>query len=149
MLRLAIVAVSPTLAMPMTAQPKDLQAKVKEVFLQKLAQQEVAATKGADDFRKGFSTDTELRQDIKNKQIADYREMVWTAWREANHDFKEDKLIAPHALKAKEHGAWHLPAALEPNATMPFYFGSKKDAQSPAPCSFTCMALAPRRRNGK
>lgn len=133
MLRLAIVAVSPTLAMPMTAQPKDLQAKVKEVFLQKLAQQEVAATKGADDFRKGFSTDTELRQDIKNKQIADYREMVWTAWREANHDFKEDKLIAPHALKAKEHGAWHLPAALEPNATMPFYFGSKKDAQSPAP----------------
>ena len=133
MLRRAFVALSPTLATPMTAQPKDLQAKVKEVFLQKLAQQEVAATKGADDFRKGFSTDTELRQDIKNKQIADYREMVWTAWREANHDFKEDKLIAPHALKAKEHGAWHLPAALEPNATMPFYFGSKKDAQSPAP----------------
>ena len=133
MLRLAIVAVMPTLITSISAQSSDLQVKVKEAFLQKLAKQEETATKGADDFRKGFSADTELRQDIKGKHIADYQKMVWTAWREANRDFKEEKLIDPHALKDKEHGTLHIPAALEPNATMPYYFGNKKEAKSPAP----------------
>ncbi len=132
-LRLALVAVLPTLATSISAQPEGLKEKVKEAFIQKLNKQKEAATKSADNFRKGVPADTELRQDIKGKQVADYQKMVWTAWREANRNFQEDKLIAPQALKAKEHGAWHLPAALEPNATLPYYFGSKKDAHSPAP----------------
>lgn len=133
MLRLALAAVLPTFATSISAQPEGLQEKVKKVFLQKLTQQKDAATKGAADFIKGIPADTELQQDIKSKQIADYREMVWTAWRDANRDFKEEKLAAPQALKARKPGAMHLPAALEPNATMPYYFGSKKDAKSPAP----------------
>ena len=132
-LRLALAAVLPTFATSISAQPEGLQEKVKKVFLQKLTQQKDAATKGAADFIKGISADTELQQDIKSKQIADYRKMVWTAWREANRDFKEEKLAAPQALKARKPGEMHLPAALEPNATMPYYFGSKKDAKSPAP----------------
>lgn len=131
--RLALAAVLPTFATSISAQPEGLQAKMKEFFLQKLNLQEEAATKSADDFKKGIPTDTELRQDIKNKQIADYQKMVWTAWREANSDFREEKLATPQALKDKSQGAMHLPAALEPNATLPYYFGSKKEAESPAP----------------
>ncbi len=129
--RLAFAAMLPTFAASVSAQPEGLQEKVKDVFLQNL--KEKAVIKEASDFSRGISANTELRQDIKNKHIADYQKMVWAAWREANHDFQEEKLATPQALKAKKEGAWHLPAALEPNATMPYYFGSKKDAETPAP----------------
>ncbi len=129
--RLAFAAMLPTFAASVSAQPEGLQEKVKDVFLQNL--KEKAVIKEANDFIRGISANTELRQDIKNKHIADYQKMVWAAWREANHDFQEEKLATPQALKAKKEGAWHLPAALEPNATMPYYFGSKKDAETPAP----------------
>ncbi len=129
--RLAFAAMLPTFAASVSAQPEGLQEKVKDVFLQNL--KEKAVIKEASDFIRGISANTELRQDIKNKHIADYQKMVWAAWREANHDFQEEKLATPQALKAKKEGAWHLPAALEPNATMPYYFGSKKDAETPAP----------------
>ncbi len=129
--RLAFAAMLPTFAASVSAQPEGLQEKVKDVFLQNL--KEKAVIKEASDFTRGISANTELRQDIKNKHIADYQKMVWAAWREANHDFQEEKLATPQALKAKKEGAWHLPAALEPNATMPYYFGSKKDAETPAP----------------
>ncbi len=129
--RLAFSAMLPTFATSVSAQPEGLQEKVKDVFLQNL--KEKAVIKEASDFIRGISANTELRQDIKNKHIADYQKMVWAAWREANHDFQEEKLATPQALKAKKEGAWHLPAALEPNATMPYYFGSKKDAETPAP----------------
>ncbi len=142
--RLALAAVLPTFATSISAQPEGLKEKVKEVFLQKLTQQKEAATKGVADFIKGISTDTELRQDIKGKQIANYQRMVWEAWREANRDFKEEKLAAPQDLSANKQNSLRLPAALEPNATMPYYFGNKKDAKSPAPLFFYLHGSGPK-----
>ena len=59
----------------------------------------------------------------KNKDIANYQKMVWTAWCEANNALQEEKLIDPAELKQAKNSAWHLPQCLEPNAVMPYYYG--------------------------
>ena len=58
--------------------------------------------------------------------VPDSRTAVWNAWCEANRAFEEDKLPSPHPL-CTDTLLWPLPAELEPNATMPYYFGTKGD----------------------
>lgn len=55
-------------------------------------------------------------------------EMVWELWKRANDGFAEEKLPAPGPLADVAPGRWALPAALEPNAVMPYYWGTKGSA---------------------
>lgn len=64
-------------------------------------------------------------QKIKLSNVEAARKKVWTAWQEANCSFPEEKLIALTPLAGGESGQWHLPATLEPDAVMPYYWGTK------------------------
>ena len=58
-------------------------------------------------------------------EIEEHRAEVWQAWREANHEFDEDKLPALRPLTNTDTLLWPLPQELEPNAVMPYYYGTK------------------------
>lgn len=66
---------------------------------------------------------------IPFRNIKEWREMVWEAWKEANHQKKEEKLPVLGKLDKEKPGHWELPANLEPHAVLPFYWGSKGEAQ--------------------
>lgn len=55
------------------------------------------------------------------------RTHVWQAWCEANQAFKEDKLPPLRPLTNTDTLRWPLPETLEPNAVMPYYYGTKGD----------------------
>ncbi len=63
--------------------------------------------------------------DIQQQQA-----LVWEAWVEANHRFQEEPLIELRPLAEKKSGEWQLPSNLEPNAIMPYYWGSKGEVPS-------------------
>lgn len=109
-----------------TAQSQDLQKTVNTYFEQSLqAQQKALEQDGKASFAQNTPLSTELQTAIKNKDIANYQKMVWTAWCEANNALQEEKLIEPADLKLAKNSAWHLPQCLEPNAVMPYYYGKK------------------------
>ena len=62
---------------------------------------------------------------IESEKLEANSNLVWAAWKGANDGFDEDKLIELQPLSEKHTGRWPLPASLEPNATMPYYWGSK------------------------
>ncbi|MDR0961130.1 MAG: hypothetical protein LBM62_01015 [Mediterranea sp.] len=62
---------------------------------------------------------------LKTKEIEAYRSLVWEAWKEANAHFDEERLIPTDTLSPSATGKWHLPANLEPDAVMPYYWGTK------------------------
>ena len=57
--------------------------------------------------------------------VEEYRASVWQAWRDANKAFEEDKLPDLRPLTNADTLLWPLPAELEPNAVMPYYYGTK------------------------
>ena len=64
-------------------------------------------------------------------EIDDVRSRVWECWREAVNALDEEKFIAPHATsEPRDTGFWTLPATLEENAVMPYYFIKKGDKPS-------------------
>lgn len=65
----------------------------------------------------------EARRVITNEQIAPLRAQVWNTWKTAVIGHKEEKLIPVGWIGDKKTGSWQLPSELEPDATMPFYFG--------------------------
>lgn len=90
----------------------------------------------ADKIRKNIESyfNDYLRQETplyeKNKSFSlgktlTYRQLVWDAWKAANEKLDEERLIALDSLSATGKGKWHLPKELEPNAIMPYYWGSK------------------------
>ena len=58
------------------------------------------------------------------------RAQVWQAWCEANREFEEDKLPPLRPLTNADTLLWPLPETLEPNALLPYYYGSKGDKPS-------------------
>lgn len=64
---------------------------------------------------------------IKLSDLARQRASVWEAWKLANNGFDEEKLIATTPLWQGNSGHWLLPESLEPNANMPYYWGTKGD----------------------
>lgn len=66
---------------------------------------------------------------IKLSDIAKEQKLVWEAWKNANNNFQEQKLIGLEKLENGKSGRWELPASLEPNAVMPYYWGSKGEAK--------------------
>ena len=68
---------------------------------------------------------------LKLKEVADYREMVWNCWVDANNSYsQEEKLPALAPLSDATSGQWQLPQDLEPDAVMPFYWGTKGENES-------------------
>lgn len=61
---------------------------------------------------------------IDNNQIATVRAQVWEEWRNSVNNFDEEKLIPIGWLEDRNTGSWTLPSNLEPNATMPYYWGA-------------------------
>lgn len=51
------------------------------------------------------------------------RDSIWAIWRESVDNFEEEKLIPLRQLEYRDVGKWTLPAKLEPNAVMPYYWG--------------------------
>ena len=65
------------------------------------------------------------RKRIHVNKISAARDLVWKAWQKANAAFNEEKLIVLDSLTASQKSIWHIPAELEPNAAMPYYYGAK------------------------
>lgn len=64
---------------------------------------------------------------LKWRDVESQRAQVWQAWCEANHEFEEDKLPSLRPLTDADTLLWPLPQELEPNAVMPYYYGTKGD----------------------
>lgn len=71
-----------------------------------------------------YTTETPIALSDINKLQAS----VWQAWVNANNSFSEQKLPQLDKLANAKSGSWQLPSNLEPNATMPFYWGYKGDS---------------------
>ena len=65
------------------------------------------------------------KSELELKYAEDNAGLVWKAWKDANDDFAEEKLIDVGPLSQGVSGRWTLPSGLEPSAVMPYYFGSK------------------------
>lgn len=73
----------------------------------------------------GGDIDFEAEKVIKLSDIKKQQELVWELWKQANNDKDEEKLIPLEKLDNGKSGRWNLPQNLEPNAIMPYYWGSK------------------------
>lgn len=79
------------------------------------------------DYLSGVKGEFEKAVWVEREDVGSVRAMVWEAWREANGALQEEKLVGLRGLDEKglEAGRWRLPAELEPDAVMPYYWGSK------------------------
>lgn len=68
-----------------------------------------------------FSPDLKL----KPAETAQAEAMVWSAWVDANKRFDEQKLPAIRPIALGDSSAWSIPADLEQDAVMKYYWGSK------------------------
>ena len=133
---MAIAFALPCFVISSSAQSPSLQKKVKNVFLQNLKAQQKELEKGKETFanNKGawshIASATELQEAVDEKDIDGYQQMVWKAWQDANKELKEEKIIAMDELQKGNNSAWTLPSSLEPNAVLPYYYGSKKGITS-------------------
>jgi len=66
---------------------------------------------------------------IKLSETKQYCDIVWQAWKEANNNFSEEKLISLDLLSSTNTGNWNLSESLEPNAVMPYYWGAKGNSK--------------------
>jgi len=57
---------------------------------------------------------------------------IWDAWKRANDRFAEEKLIPLGPLGPNSVSRWNLPADLEPDAVMPYYWGTKGEKRPDA-----------------
>ena len=73
----------------------------------------------------GTTTRYTHSQRLKWKEVEEQRTEVWEAWCKANQNFEEDKLPALRPLTNADTLLWPLPTHLEPNAVMPYYYGTK------------------------
>lgn len=64
---------------------------------------------------------------INAAKVSGNTDLVWEAWKSANNNFDEEKLIDLTSLGTKRSGSWLLPASLEASATMNYYWGSKSN----------------------
>lgn len=60
---------------------------------------------------------------LSHNDISSVRETVWGIWKKAVENYEEEKLIELDILENRKSGSWVLPSSLEPNATMPYYYG--------------------------
>lgn len=71
----------------------------------------------------GGEADTAVDAVLSHDDISSVREKVWGIWKNAVENYEEEKLIELDILENRKSGSWVLPSSLEPNATMPYYYG--------------------------
>ena len=71
----------------------------------------------------GGEADTVTDAVLSRDDISSVREKVWGIWKSAVENYEEEKLIELDILENRKSGSWVLPSSLEPNATMPYYYG--------------------------
>ena len=81
------------------------------------------------DYLIGKSTTYNQSISLKPADIQTSQQLVWEAWKKANNNFSEEKLIQLEKLENGRADRWELPANLEPNAVMPYFWGSKGDVK--------------------
>lgn len=64
----------------------------------------------------------------KASEIEKARDMVWRAWCKADSSDMDEVLPRLAPLEGADPSSWTIPADLEPNAVMPFYWGYKSDS---------------------
>lgn len=99
-----------------------------ESFRQSLLADSKALSVDASAFMEGKEQGVEPGFAAKIKKMADagvWQRLVWKAWREANATMSDDKLPSLRNLSDSITASWLLPATLEPNAKMNYYWGSK------------------------
>lgn len=79
------------------------------------------------DYLSGKEGAFESKTTIKPSDTKKMQALVWAAWKEVNDNFAEEKLIDLEKLELAKSGKWVLPSNLEPNAIMPYYWGTKGD----------------------
>lgn len=72
---------------------------------------------------------------VKTADVASSRTMVWEAWKRANNTQDKNIMTNLPNLSDAKTGKWQLPAQLEPNATMPYYYGKKVAAGETVPAN--------------
>lgn len=73
---------------------------------------------------KGENTATPHKS-CNRRQLQYYRDLVWNCWKLANAQTNTLRFPTLDTLTAKVTGKWTIPAELEPNAVMPYYWGYK------------------------
>lgn len=68
---------------------------------------------------------------LSPKAVAKAQAAVWNSWKAANSAFTEEKLGPLQPLDKERSGSWDL-TAYEPNAVMPYYYGTKGAAKPEA-----------------
>lgn len=64
-------------------------------------------------------------QRISVKQITAKRHELWQAWQATNRQYNQITLPHLMSLATCNPSSWQIPDSLEPNATLPFYYGYK------------------------
>ena len=128
---------------------KNQQEMVKHYFAQTLKTKLNAEQNSKEDFARNANYTTDIQQQLKDKDVANTKKMVWAAWCEANRELQEEKLIKPQRLQNGSQGSWNLPQTLEPNAVMPYYYGSKGKANGQLPLFLYLHGSGPKNKNGK
>lgn len=83
----------------------------------------VASLERSLELPEGFSSDTPVT--VSKDNVPYFREEVWKLWQQANAPYIHNAFPELKPLEDKVEGSWKLPEDMEPDATMPFYWGSK------------------------
>lgn len=125
---------------------KNQQELVKHFFAQTLKTKLNAELNSKADFARNANYTTDIQQQLKDKDVANTKKMVWAAWCEANRELQEEKLIKPQSLQNGVQGSWNLPQALEPDAVMPYYYGAKGQANRQLPLFLYLHGSGPKKQ---
>jgi len=125
---------------------KNQQELVKHYFAQTLKTKLNAELNSKADFARNANHSTDIQQQLKDKDVANTKKMVWAAWCEANRELQEEKLIKPQSLQYGGQGAWNLPQTLEPNAVMPYYYGAKGQSNGQLPLFLYLHGSGPKKQ---
>ena len=125
---------------------KNQQELVKHFFAQTLKTKLNAELNSKADFARNANYTTDIQQQLKDKDVASTKKMVWAAWCEANRELQEEKLIKPQSLQNGGQGSWNLPQTLEPNAVMPYYYGAKGQANRQLPLFLYLHGSGPKKQ---
>ena len=125
---------------------KSPQEMVKHYFAQTLKTKLNAEQNSKEDFARNANYTTDIQQQLKDKDVANTKKMVWAVWCEANRELQEEKLIKPQSLQNGGQGSWNLPQTLEPNAVMPYYYGSKGQANGQLPLFLYLHGSGPKKQ---
>lgn len=103
------------------------------------------------DYLRGETPLYEKHQSFSLLKASAYRQLVWEAWKTANDELDEEKLIALDTLSASSKGKWHLPKDWNPTLSCPIIGGARarKNPQTVIRCISTYTVPVPNRRNGK